>query len=189
MHLHRMVIDWSGGSIVGRSVTVLHFDGSSLPAPPVATVKAAFSAAAAIIPGNVTLTFPNSGDTIEDTTGALTGVWSGSGGGTVAGSAPAAQAAGVGACTTWSTGGIVNGRKLRGRTFFVPLAAGGYDSDGTFLTSTYGVLTTLANAIMASGGLAVWHRPTIPGGADGTSYGVLSNRVRDKVAFLSSRRD
>ena len=48
---------------------------------------------------------------------------------------------------------------------------------------------TFANALQASGPLAVWHRPTTSGGSDGNSYGVISNKVTDKAAFLSSRRD
>ena len=98
-------------------------------------------------------------------------------------------AAGVGACVSWLTGGIVGGRRLRGRTFLVPLHNSTYDTDGTFTSGVLTALTAFQTAMRAAGPLAVWHRPTTPGGTDGTSYGVIGARVRDRVAFLSSRRD
>lgn len=193
MQLHRVVLSWAGPPITGSAVTVLHFAGDAQPAPPVAAIKTALTNAAVVLPTNVTITVPNSGDTIEDTTGALLSVWSATGGGTVTGGTNGVVAAGVGACIGWTTGGIVNGtkgpRKLRGRTFIVPLVTSGYAADGTLDTATLGALQTLANALQASGPLAVWHRPLSAGAANGGSYGVIANKVRDKVAYLSSRRD
>jgi hypothetical protein len=191
--LHRVVLAWSGAPIVGAAVTVLHFDGSNQSAPPVAAIKTAFQGAVSLFNGNVTITVPNSGDTIDDRTGALTGVWSGTGGGSVTGNNAGMPMAGVGACIGWTTGGIVTGlhgpRKLRGRTFIVPLSNTVVDADGTLTSGALTQLQTLANALQASGPLAIWHRPTSLAAANGNSYGVLSNRVRDKLAFLSSRRD
>lgn len=189
MRLNRLVLAWNGPQVVGGGVTVLHFEGAEGAVPDVAAIKSAVTALAAVIPAGVTITVPASGDVIEDTTGTLLDVWAGSGGGTVAGSGPSNTAAGAGACIGWLTGGIVNGRRLRGRTFIVPLTTAAYDLDGTITSSSLGVVSTFANAVQASGGLAVWHRPTTATSTDGTSYGVISNRVRDKVAFLSSRRD
>lgn len=172
---------------------MLHYDGSNQSAPPVGALLSAFSSGRSVFPSNVSITFPGSGDTIDDTTGDLTGVWSSPDGGTITGTGAGTAAAGVGACITWTTGGIVPGkkgpRKLRGRTFLVPLFGNCFDSDGTIEPTTLANLRSLADGIMASGPLAVWHRPTSATATDGTSYGVLSNNVRDKVAFLSSRRD
>ena len=191
--LNRLVIDWAGAGVVGRAVTVLHFDGSDNAAPPVAAVRAAFEAQKGALPLGIVLTFPGAGDRIDDATGELTGVWSSAGGGTVTGTGGGVSAAGVGACIGWTTGGIVSGskgpRKLRGRTFIVPLQVGAYDVDGTLTPASVGVLTALATALQASGPLAIWHRPTSAGASDGNSYGVISAKVRDKVAYLSSRRD
>lgn len=194
MELNRVLITWSGPQVVGGGVTVLHYAGD-VGGPPIPAIKSAFSAAAKLIPAGVTLTIPGTGDVIEDTTGTLTGVWSVAGGGTVGGTGSAQCAAGVGACMTWLTGGIVAGKKLRGRTFMVPIAfkdpgSGdeAFDNDGTFGSATLVKIQTLANALQASGPLAVWHRPTTAGGSDGTSYGVVSNRVADRVSTLRSRR-
>lgn len=172
----------------GLAANVLHFAGD-VGAPDPAAILAAYDAVKANIPNNVTMTIPNTGEVIEDTTGELLSVWTGSGGGTVTGTASPAQAAGVGACVSWRTGGIVDGRRLRGRTFLVPYAASQYDQDGTLIPNAVTFTNAFVTQLMASGPLAVWHRPTTVGGSDGNSYGVVIGTARDKVAFLSSRRD
>lgn len=187
--LNRLVVNWAGPAVTGLAVSVLHFDGSDNAAPPVAAVKAAFEAAKLYIANGTTLTFPGSGDQIDDTSGELTGTWTSPDGGIVTSSAAPGAAAGVGACLGWSTGGIVNGRRLRGRTFIVPLSRACYDVDGTLVAEAYTALDTLAAAIQAAGPLAVWHRPTNAPPTNGNSYGVVAHKVRDKVAYLSSRRD
>ena len=183
-----MVLEWAGPQIVGRAVTVLYFAGDVGPPDPGAVVDA-FEILAPALPVGVSVTVPGAGDVIEDTTGELVNVWTAAGGDTVFASGASTAAAGVGASVTWITGGIVNGRRLRGRTFAVPLTSTAYDGTGTITTPALGTLGSWANALQASGPLAVWHRPTSPAGSDGNSYGVVSNRIRDKVAFLSSRRD
>jgi len=189
MHLFRVVVAWAGPQVVGSAVNVLHFDGSNQSAPPVAAIKGAYGFVANVMPTGSSVTIPTTGDVIEDTTGELVGVWTGAGGGAVNGMADAKAAAGVGGCVGWQTGGIVNGRKLRGRTFLVPLSISAYDGDGTFTASAANYLKQFADGLQAAGPLAVLHRPTSKGASDGTSYGVIANRVRDKVAYLSSRRD
>ena len=189
MQLFRVPVSWNGAGVVGLAVNVLHFDGSNQSSPPVAGILSAYQGLATALPSGVTVSVPNAGDIIDDTNGQLVGVWAGTGGGTVAGSTAGARAAGVGACVSWQTGGIVNGRRLRGRTFLVPLTSGAWDTDGTFQTSALAQLVAFGAALRAAGPLAVWHRPTTPGGTDGTSYGVTGHRVSDKTAVLRSRRD
>lgn len=188
MQLNRMLVGWSGPGVVGLAVNVLHFAGD-VGAPDSGAVLDAYESLGTALPSGVVITVPNTGDVIEDTTGELVDVWSSTGGGTFTGSTAGARAAGVGACISWLTGGIVDGRRLRGRTFLVPLTSGAWDSDGTFQASALVTLQTMANNLQASGPLAVWHRPTTTGGTDGNSYGVISNRVSDKTAVLRSRRD
>lgn len=193
MELHRVVLTWTGSGVVGNAVTVLHWDGSNQSAPPVAQIKSALAIVSPILPAAVSVTVPNSGDTIDDTTGNLAGSWSSSGGGSQAGASAAPVAAGVGACIGWTTTTIVQGvkgpRRLRGRTFIVPMGSGYYDTDGTLSNSAVGALGDFASALRAAGPLAIWHRPTTKGGTNGTSGPVTGSKVRDKVAFLSSRRD
>ena len=194
MQLHRVVATWQGPQIQGAAVSVLHFAGDN-PLNSVSAIKSAFDTLGPLLPPGVIITTPSSGDTIEDTTGALVNAWSATGGGTTTGSAGTTRtAAGAGACVTWETGGIVvgpsgRGRRLRGRTFIVPLQVDYYDDDGTLRSNCVTTLNSFATAMRAAGPLAVWHRPTTTGGSDGNSYGVINHRVRDKVAFLKSRRD
>jgi len=97
----------------------------------------------------------------------------------------------TGACVSWSTVGIVNGRKVRGRTFIVPMSAGSYDTDGTLTSAALTAINTGATGLVAPTidlPLAVWARPT-PGGSDGAAYDVTTYKVRDRTAVLRSRRD
>lgn len=191
--LNRVVLEWAGGPVKGRAVTVLHYSASDNAAPPVAAIRTAFAAASALFPNQVTISFPASGDKIIDTNGNLDGIWTASASSPVTGTGGTTSAAGVGACIAWLTGGIVSGvkgpRKLRGRTFLVPFATSNFDTNGTLQDGAVGVADALAGAIMQAGPLAIWHRPTSAAAANGNSYGVIGHRVNDKVAYLSSRRD
>jgi hypothetical protein len=94
-------------------------------------------------------------------------------------------------CATWNTGAIVNGRRVRGRTFLGPLDNSCLQNDGTLSSSSI----THANALGAAwtdAGLTttlscVWHRPV--GGTGGSNHEIISATVRDKFAVLRSRRD
>lgn len=187
--LQRVVVQWAGNGVVGSAVNVLHYSGSEGGVPDVAAIRAAYANLIPSLGSGTQILVPGSGDVIEDTTGELVGSWTATTPATVVGTGGGSIAAGVGACIGWATGGIVNGRRLRGRTFLVPMAAGGYDTDGTLGGGSLLVAQQCAGGLMAAGPLGVWHRPTTVGGSDGTSYGVTSYKVRDKVAFLSSRRD
>lgn len=193
MKLHRMVLEWAGPQVTGRAVTVLHFDGTEEAAPPVAAIKTAFTSLAPGLPTGVSIVIPNGGDSIDDTTGDLDGFWSSTAGGTINGTGAATAAAGVGAVIAWSTGTIVSGtkgpRRLRGRTFLVPVTSTAYGNDGKITTPMMSTLNTVAGQIFAAGAFGIWHRPTTPGGSDGSSGVVTSYRVSPKVAMLSSRRD
>lgn len=102
------------------------------------------------------------------------------------GQAGAESAAPAGACITWRTGTIVNGRRLRGRTFLVPLAANQYQGNGT-LASPDQIQAKAQDLIDDSGALVVWHRPTTPSGSDGSASPATTAYVRDRVSVLRSR--
>lgn len=187
--LHRVVVAWSGPQVTGLAVNVLHFSASDPSAPPVAAIYNAYNAIFQSMPGTCQVQVPGSGDTINDTNGELVGSWTATTPAVITGTGSSTAAAGVGACVGWQTGGIVAGRRLRGRTFLVPLSTDAYDPQGTLTSTALTRIQTFASTMMAAGPLAVWHRPTTAGGTDGNSYGVQSFRVRDKVAYLSSRRD
>lgn len=188
MDLNRVVVTWSGGGIVGQAVSVLHYAGD-VGGPPLGGILTAYQQLGPIVPAGVTVTVPASGDVIDDRTGTITNVWNGTGGGVVNMNGLNTSAAGVGACVSLYTGGIVKGRKLRGRVFVVPLHTASYQSDGTLVSADLAKVLAFGNALMAAGPLAVWHRPSTKGATDGNSYGVQRVNVRDKVAVLRSRRD
>lgn len=191
--LHRVVVQWAGPQVTGLAVNVLHYSASDNSVPPVAAIRDAYNMVFNSLPGLTTIQVPGSGDTIDDTTGELVGAWTAATPAVITGTGSSTAAAGVGACIGWQTGGIVPGtkgpRRLRGRTYVVPLSTDAYDPQGTLTTTALTRLGQMADALQAAGPLAVWHRPLTPGSATGNSYGVISHRVRDKVAYLSSRRD
>lgn len=187
MHLARVVVNWSGPSVKGLAVNVLHFayDGGEVN---IGALYTAYQNLAGAMPTGVAIVYPTVGDVIEDSTGELVGTWTGVGAGPTFGGASAAAAAGVGSCISWSTGSVVNGRRLRGRTFLSPLSVAAYEADGTLTTDAVAKSMAVAAGIRAMGGLMVWHRPTAPGAADGMSDGVLGHKVTDRVSSLRSRR-
>jgi len=164
----------------------------SLASGPVATqadaIRAFFDAVKGIIPSGITITVQPSGDQINDANGNIEGAWSmdpapavvtGAAGGTFAGNA--------GAVVTWRTNGVVANRRVRGRSFLVPLASTVYDTNG-LTTAAIGTLQTAANALVAagSGDLAVWSRPTPL--RSGSSHVITAATVPDLSASLRSRR-
>lgn len=101
-------------------------------------------------------------------------------------------AAAVGAVVTWRTSVVRNGRRVKGRTFIVPLKGDAYGSDGTLHTDFLGAINPAAAALHADAGspdLGVYARPTAPGANDGAWYQVSSHSIPDISAVLRSRRD
>ena len=188
-NLHRVVVSWTGNQVKGTAVSVLHFDASASTAPPVAALNTALGGLAGALPLGVTLQVPGSGDTIDASSGQLVSAWTATAPSAITGSGSAQCAAGVGACITFSTALVANGRRVRGRMFVVPLMYNMYDVDGTFTGSGLTSLQNAANAIAGVAGLVVWHRPKPGTGATGGFGAVTSARVRDHVAVLASRRD
>lgn len=143
------------------------------------------------LPTGVTITMPTLLQEIQSDNGELIQEHIFPGGTPVSGSAGNQYASASGACITWHSIGIINGRKLRGRTFLVPLGNQVFSADGTLSDSIRASIQTAANALAnATTGidLAVWHRPT-PGLSDGAAAGVTHGTVNDKGAILRSRRD
>lgn len=96
----------------------------------------------------------------------------------------------AGAVVTWRTADLRNGRRIRGRTFIVPLATQSFQSDGTLVSDSITALRAFADGIMGSsldGDFGVWSRPS--GGSGGVFASVTGYTVPDMVAVLRSRRD
>lgn len=108
------------------------------------------------------------------------------------GAAAANYSAATGAVVSWQTGGVRNGRRVRGRTFLVPTSSGAFDVDGSLVSSWATNLATYANTLISNTPgpeLGIWARPTAPGAEDGEWAVVTAATVPDMAAVLRSRRD
>lgn len=101
----------------------------------------------------------------------------------------------VGALINWKTATIRNGRRLRGKTFLVPLNGGVFSDNGTPAAGLITSLNTHATALRTAGALTqlgVYGRPMTPAiGIDpaGKLGRVTTHNVPDFAAVLRSRRD
>lgn len=145
-----------------------------------------------IIPTTVTLAIDPIADVLEETTGELTNSLTIVPPAPVVGGATGVYSAASGVCISWTTAGIRNGRRIRGRTFLVPLGGTQYDTNGTIVDTTVTLIRNQANLLRTqdgTGDLGIWARPTSKGATDGVWYLVNGAAVKDKVAILRSRRD
>lgn len=147
-----------------------------------------FNAIKGGFPTAVSWSIPSAGDKIDPLTGILNGSWSGGSAATlVATGATSLYAAGTGGFIRWNTDVIENGRRLKGRTFLVPLLADQYDAQGTINNAVITSWQTAANTLVATDKLVIWHRPT-GGAANGSSADISSAVAPDKVTSLRTRR-
>lgn len=108
----------------------------------------------------------------------------------LSGTAVGVYSAASGAVMNWETGFFnANGRRVRGRTYLVPLSSTAMENDGTLSSTAFNTLQAAGTAALGgTGSLGVWTRPS-PGGSDGDFNIAISALVKDKVAVLTSRRD
>jgi hypothetical protein len=156
-------------------------------------VHAYFTGCKGQYPPNVQIQVAADAEIIEETTGELQNIANAGVKAVIVGGGPAGvYSAASGAVTTWRTGGVRNGRRVRGRTFHVPLIGVAYENDGSLGVNTLSsfnlAATNLINAA-ASQEFGVWSRPSAKGAADGIFHAVIAHTVPDKVAVLRSRRD
>lgn len=159
-----------------------------------------YEALTGLFPLDVTIQLENSGDYIDPLTGQLMASWATALPSPKQGTNAGASAGPAGAVCTWLTGSILDGTRLRGRTFIVPMGISAYDQDGTLNPGTLLTLQNAASNLVAAavGNMVVWHRPIkagtftrkgvpVPPRAGGYSV-VTGSRVSDRVAVLRSRR-
>lgn len=145
-----------------------------------------------LLPTVVRIDVDSQVDVIESTSGDLVNSFSPLPEAPVAGDAAGPYSGASGAVINWRTAGIRNSRRIRGRTFIVPLSNGAYGSDGQLTPATRGTLQTAANALASSNGfpdLGVFARPSSSTVEDGDWSVVTSASVPALAAILRSRRD
>lgn len=157
-------------------------------------VRTLFDQLKTVLPPTVKVQVDSDVEIIEDTNGKLVDVRSATAQAVVTGTATnTAYSAASGAVLGWQTAGVRNGRRVRGRTFIVPLTAGAYDTDGTLLSTHHTTLTTAASNFVFDTAdtptFGVFQRPSAPGATDGAWTFATGSRVPDTVAILRSRRD
>jgi hypothetical protein len=146
-----------------------------------------FEAIKAYIPAAININFPGE-MTLHTDDGVLIGT-------EVVSPAPAivdcagssVYAAPTGARISWETSSIVAGRRVRGKTFLVPLVATVYEADGTLAAAFRTNLQTAANNMLAAlttagQNLVVWSPTT------STISEVASATIPDQATVLRSRR-
>lgn len=191
--IHRVVAEWSGGKI-GSGFSSFFFDavvGDAQDA--VDAVKSLFTGVYGLtgteLPSGITIAFPASVDVLEESNGELQESISVTKPADTVGAASSAYAAAAGAVITWLTAAVIGGQRLRGRTFFVPVAGVGLDTQGTLSPVMLAQLNSAGTQFVASAAQpVVWHRPTGPTAVDGDARDITGFRVQDKAAILTSRR-
>jgi len=166
-------------------------------------VQAFWNAIKSYIPSAVSLQVDPSVIMVEDVTSEQTGDISvGTPPAAIQGTGGGAWAAPAGATAQWTTASYLYGRRVKGRTYLVPLTAGAFQSDGTILDTTKTALNAAAAALVAgASNFVVYTRERqaksaaeSPTGKEityrpGASSMVVSGSVADRVAVLRSRRD
>lgn len=158
----------------------------------VTRVHTFFTAIRSALPGSVRLDVEPEVDMIESTDGKLVDSFAVAPPAQISGSGVTTYSAAAGAVVNWRTAGVRNGRKVRGRTFLVPIATGVYGADGNLTPAIRTTLQTAADALRDRTGtpdLCVYGRPTTKGATDGVVHVVISASVPSMSAILTSRRD
>jgi hypothetical protein len=130
-------------------------------------------------------------EVIEDTTGALQRFMTVAADSTRVGIGTGTYSAPSGAVVNWYTNVVRGTRRLKGKTFIVPLNGAAYESNGTLSTATLNTLRGSATTLLTGPGvgrLGVWGRPTTSGGTNGIWAFAETSSVPDMAAILTSRR-
>lgn len=188
-------VNWAGTSLTGPGVSVLHArtSGGSTTVQCAQALsdraRAFFDAVKALVPAGVTWSFPSECTELDTTTGQLIGVHP---------VTPPADVVSTGAVSTllrpigarvdWLTTAIVNGRRLRGRTYLVPLTVGSFDGSGSIATTPLGTMETAATAYKNTG-LFTASQPAVWSRTHGILADISGSNVPDFQTVMRSRRD
>lgn len=173
---------WDGG--------VLTPDAESAAGTAATRVHDAFVFANKVLPSPVVVNIEAEAEILNSDTGEILGVVPVADPGGVAMLGDGGWSAASGAVVNWRTNDYRFGRRIRGRTFLVPLAGSAYQSDGTLLGETVSDLERFAGELVGSAGgpeFGVWSRPR--GGSGGVFATVVTSNIPDMAAVLRSRRD
>lgn len=184
---------WTGGNI-GTGYTNMYFtEGVSTAQASADAARAflatAYSSGAVALPAGITISFPAGVDVIDPISGVLVTTLAVTPPANIVGAGVAKYAAPAGACVSWVTSGVVDGHRVKGRTFLVPMDSSNFQTDGTISPSGITDITNAANALIAAAPeFVIWHRPASLAAGGGSAHPVLAFKLQDRVAVLTSRR-
>jgi len=199
-NIYRVKLRWSGYQ-GGPGYSIFHFKEDGDINPSVASAELAvdrvdawIQAIRTFVPQVVTLQTMADVETLLESDGTLTNVLATTPAAAVLGNASSAVgfAAAVGAVINWRTGGVRNGRRVRGKTFLVPFSSAAFEPNGTLAAGTITAINTAAAAMIAdttAPDMGVYARPSGPGATDGIWHKATSYNCPDMGAVLRSRRD
>lgn len=179
-------VAWTGAPVVGPSFSVLHCAAGD-ESGAVTAFRAFFNGVASTLATGVQITFPTAGQTIDELSGQVNGVWTVGSVAAVSGSGGAAFTNGVGLRVKWLTIGITNGRKVTGSTFLVPISNPNFEGAGNITAAALSVVSGAAATLAGTpNALRIYSRPAP--GHGGISYPTVGSNVPDQVSWLRSRR-
>ena len=173
---------WDGGLLGDAAQTAA--DGAAT------RVAGAFNAARDQLPSGVRVDIQTEAEILNSDTGEIVGFAEVPAGYAIGNGGTGGWSAASGAVVNWRTNDYRFGRRIRGRTFLVPLAGSAYQSDGTLSTSGRAAVQSFgAEMVGGTGGaeFGVWSRPR--NGNGGVFATVVGYNVPDMAAVLRSRRD
>lgn len=193
MAITRLTAQWSGFR-GAPGYSNFFFDGAFTDSDGVEAAAVAlfgfFSGTRSRYPTGTSISIQPTADVIDEASGQITSVVDFASPGAVVATGATTYSAASGAVVNWNTQDYVNGRRVRGRTFLVPLGSDCYDAQGDIASATLTSLREAADDLVTAAlehPLCVWHRPV--NGAGGSSHVVNSATVPDLPAVLRSRRD
>lgn len=182
------VARWAGAR-VGAGATVLHFASIAGPtaAQPIANAtRTLMEALKSLIPDDVTINYDSEVREISDA-GVLLAAYPVTPGAQTQGGSAIAFTNGTGFLVRHSTASIINGRRLLGRTFFVP-AANCYNTNGdivpsavTQVNTAFAALNTAAAGFGAN--FSVWSRK------NATTRPIVTSVCQVRPTTLRTRND
>jgi hypothetical protein len=156
-HLNRVRVTWSNKSGLPGVSTFYFLDTATC----VQSLHDFFDSFKEDLVAGTILHIDSVGDVIEDSTGVVTGSWSTQPVPDVNGTGAGAYAAPAGGVVSWKSATILDGRRLRGRTFLVPMPQSRFGDDGKILPAEVVKITAAAEALIVAqdSSFVVWHRP------------------------------
>lgn len=153
-------------------------------------VRSAFNAMRASLPNDVTIELQPEAEILNSDTGEIIGFTEVSHGSLSGTTSTGGWSGASGAVVNWRTNDYRFGRRIRGRTFLVPLDGSAYEGDGTLSDDGRADIRAFGDEMVNGEGSAdfgVWSRPR--DGAGGVFATVSAYSVPDMAAVLRSRRD